>query len=235
MLFVWDMPIQRCEILKYNNLPGTVGSITESSALAIGKATRSNNDAVTQEVLSLRSVCSVCDTAYAHGGEVRVCRKCYTPKMPLICLFCNSIIRGLASPCLSCGHTLHPSCRALLFAQQSSDEFIAQDTEGEETCISGCGCRCSDHTVVEFADPRYEIRKDSTGADTTIAAEEETDSRQNQTEVDEEHAWQDVVYESLSRTLTPKSSQIWRGGEDGPPRSRKKSVGSSLRNEESYG
>lgn len=183
MLFVWDMPFAACEVLKYNGaaLPDTAGPTTASSALAFGKTNGGKNDAVTQQGLSLRGVCLVCDTAFANGGEETVCSKCSTPKMPLTCLFCDSIIRGLASPCLSCGHTLHSSCRTMLSAQQSSDGFSSDDLGPEGTCVSGCGCRCSDHPVVELEDPRYEIREDSTRVNTFMAEEEETTGWHDQT------------------------------------------------------
>ena len=193
-----------------------------------------------KEGLIMKSKCQVCGVAFAGSESEKECPNCSTPKMPLICFLCNSIIRGLASPCLSCGHTLHSACRVLLSIQQPSGASWAEFCEEEvDTCLSGCGCHCSDHAIIEVEESKHDIRNDSTGVFTVITDGEHPTSWQDQTG-DGEHAWQDVVYESLARnlgrrTVTPRSSQIWRGGLNEHPKNRKQSVGSNLRNEESAG
>lgn len=240
MLFVWDMPIAMSAVLKYNTEPS--GSFDQSSKgpskLVIGKSTV--NDVETQQGLLLRDICLACNAAFASGADGSICRTCSAPRPPLVCLLCTSIIRGLASPCLSCGHILHSACRALLSAEQTSGVPSIDNDDEIETCISGCGCRCAEHAVVEVEEPQCQPRKSSDDADTIFADESAAAGLQDRSHGKEEHAWQDVVYESLarnlgSRTLTPKSSQIWRGSEGDVSRDRKRSVGSSLRNEESFG
>lgn len=246
MLFVWGLPIAMCEVLKYNGetSPGARSSTEEPSELAIGKS--ASNPAVTEQGLRVMETCLSCNSAIPDlvtGGQT--CPTCSAPKTPLICLFCTSIIRGLASPCLSCGHVLHSSCRALLLTEHAScAPFSAANNNIEETCVSGCGCPCSDRAIVEISSPQdkaYNIREDYTVTNEhadVVDWQKETGARGQE---GQEQAWQDVVYESLARnlgtrTLTPKSSQIWRGGEagsgDGGARKRQKSVGSSLRSEE---
>lgn len=241
ILFSWNMPIAMCEVLKYSMAasPGDDGSVEGS--LAIGKTTTDGNTLEPRESLTMRSICQACGIAFVGNGSEKECPNCSTPKMPLICFLCNSIIRGLASPCLSCGHTLHSACRVLLSTQQPSRASLAEfNEEEEETCPSGCGCHCSDHATIKVDESKHEIRNDNTGMFTTITDGKNPNSWQDQTGHDGEHAWQDVVYESLarnlgSRTVTPKSSQIWRGGLVDHPKNRKQSVGSNLRNEESAG
>lgn len=240
MLFVWGMPVAMCEVLKYNTEPSgsSVQSSKGPSELVIGRNTSS--DAETQQGLVLRDACLTCNAAFASGADGRNCRTCSTPRPLLVCFLCTSIIRGLASPCLSCGHVLHPACRALLSADQTSGVSSVDDDDEIETCVSGCGCRCAEHTVVEVEEPQCQPRKSSDDADTVIADGSVAFGHQDRSDGKPEHAWQDVVYESLarnlgSRTLTPRSSQIWRGGEGDFSRNRKKSVGSNLKNEESSG
>ncbi len=82
--------------------------------------------------------------------------------------------------------------------------------------------------------PEEIIRNDNEDTETIIATEQEPLGWRNEPK-------HDVAYLSLARNLgerralTPKSSQIWRGGEAEPNRERKKSIGSSLRYEERFG
>ena len=242
ILFSWNMPIAVCEVLKYNKAasPGRDGSVEGS--LAIGKTTTDGNSLKPSQSLTMKNICQACDIAFVGSGSEKECPKCSARRMPLVCFLCNSIIRGLASPCLSCGHTLHSACRVLLSTQQlsraSSADFVEEE---EETCPSGCGCHCSDHAIIEVDEPKHEVRNDNRGSFTVVTDGKNPTGWQDQTDDDDgEHTWQDVVYESLarnlgSRTVTPKSSQIWRGGLNDHPKNRKQSVGSNLRNEESAG
>ena len=240
MLFVWGMPVAMCEVLKYNTEPSgsSVQSSKGSSELVIGRNT--SNDVERQQGLLLRDTCLTCNAFLASGADGSVCRTCSAPRSPLVCLLCTSIIRGLASPCLSCGHVLHPACRALLSADQPHDDPTIDDDEEIETCVSGCGCRCAEHTVVEIEAPQCRPRKSGEDVDTVVADGSAAPGPQDRSDGKGEHAWQDVVYESLARnlggrTLTPRSSQIWRGGDGDFSRNRKKSVGSNLKNEEYSG
>ena len=256
MLFVWGLPVAMCEVLKYNGetSPGNVSSTEESSSkLTIGKST--SNFAIPKQGPNIMEICSACNSALPNFVDGHTSHSCSAAsRTPLTCLFCTSIIRGLASPCLSCGHVLHSSCRALLLTEQATRALFAfsfsDDTEDQETvtnCVSGCGCHCSTqaieppHNISENTD-NTEPMPTHSHATAVVDWQEQRDSAQQDEEGEEqEQAWQDVVYESLARnlggrTLTPKSSQIWRGGDaaDGA-RKRQKSVGSSLRNEEAWG
>ena len=219
MLFAWELPIQMCEVLNYDSVqsPDAGNLNIHDSNVSIQKSTLDKYDEF--DGLAFRDSCPDCTTTINAKAANRSCPNCSTRNSSLLCLFCTCIIRGLASPCLSCGHVLHASCRALLQPQDP----VSDDPNEEQgyCCISGCGCRCSEHVFVEVEEPEEPPRKGSQGAETIIVKEGGQPR-------------QDVAYESLARNLgarhlTPKSSQIWRGGEPESSKPRKKSVGSSLR------
>lgn len=224
ILCMWDMPIASRKILKYNHLPLDCPPNEQGPGppvIAIGKITAPdiipNNQGLT---LNLRNQCTNCSTALPLQPSSQPCPVCNKPRTPLTCLFCASIIRGLASPCLSCGHVLHFSCRSILLSVSSSQP-LAYDTQ---SCISGCGCDCASHAVVEVEFP---IRRKSSASITVtgnsiIGGFDPADWRdvaqqQPQEQEEDEEVWEDVAYESLARNLagrylTPRPSQIWRGG-----------------------
>ena len=228
MLLAWELPIQRCEILDYNSpwKADNNGLNSQTSGLPLQVDTLSQSNG-----LDFKDICRECATTVNPTPADPFCPTCSTRKSLLQCLFCTSIIRGLASPCLSCGHVLHPSCRTFLqsqFPPHSEDP----STDTPYRCISGCDCECSSHPSVEIPE-----RRNSRDTETIIGGEHEAPP-----------GWRDepqgpryeVAYESLARNLsgggrqalTPRSSQIWRGGEESG-RDRKRSMGSGLRRDES--
>ena len=236
MLLTWELPIQNREILNYNSPwkadHNGLNSQTSDLPLQVDNLPRSNG-------LEFKDICRECTTTINPTPADQLCPSCSTRKSLLQCLFCTSIIRGLASPCLSCGHVLHPSCRTFLQSRfpPYSD---GPSTDAPYRCISGCDCECSSYTSVELPEPELPVeRKNSGDTETIIGGEHETAP-----------GWRDelqapryeVAYESLARNLsggvrqalTPRSSQIWRGGEEWG-RDRKRSMGSGLRREESLG
>ena len=220
MLYMWNLPIASREILKYNHLPVDLSYLEQGPGppvIAIGKIPAADITPVTQALtLNLWNHCTICSTTLPLQSSSQTCSGCTNPQTPLTCLFCASIIRGLASPCLSCGHVLHFSCRSTLLSLSLS-EAIASDTQ---LCISGCGCDCASHAVVEV---EYPSRRKSSASLTVTGGsavdEKEQAERRDvvQEEEEEEEVWKDVAYESLARNLagkylTPRPSQIWRGG-----------------------
>lgn len=147
LLYVWDMPIARAEVLNHNRPlhPDTLptfslgpktavpfGAIAGANLLSSGYNTDNLNPV-------FRDHCPSCSTLLLPSQKPsRRCQSCSKlPPVPL-CLLCNTAMRGLASPCSNCGHVVHASCRQLLF-QASLDE-----------CPSGCGCICAEYTVMRF-------------------------------------------------------------------------------------
>lgn len=217
MLYIWQMPLASCEILKYNSAPSNSPPSEHGQSLpliAIGKVTAAKTLPDTRgSTLNLQNHCTTCTTALPFQFSNQNCLFCTSPQIPLICLFCASLIRGLSSPCLLCGHVLHFSCRSRLLALSQSS------ISGPRTqlCISGCGCDCASHAVVEV---EYPSRRKSSASmtvtgDSTVDEQEQAAWRDMAHE--DEDAWEDVAYESLARNLrgrylTPKPSRIWRGG-----------------------
>lgn len=107
-------------------------------------------------------------------------------------------------------------------------------------CVTGCGCFCADHLVVNVQTPvsTYGTMPSISASGIFANEQEELGWRDvgEDIEAAESDAWEDVAYESLARNLggkflTPKPSQIWRGGEtrkgslNGFPRQRRSESG----------
>lgn len=223
MLIVWEMPLARCELLKYNDQPPSVPGYPPklvpgfSSSIAIGSSNMESLSA--DEETGARLGFVTCHTTFAsqisqHHKDQRFA-SCTGPESSLICLLCAEIIRGLSSPCLACGHVLHASCRSIMLSQ------VTTATE-DGLCISGCGCRCADHIIVEVEAPLVSQISPSPTFVGDTSIEQAQYISQGEAQI-EEDTWEDiarehVAYESLARVreryITPKPSQIWRGGDE---------------------
>lgn len=212
MLYVWKMPFERCELLKFNKTTSTSSRSADQrmkpSPLAIGKSAANFLSRNISLGLDLRRHCRSCSNVIPPQNYSQDCSFCASSQTPLVCLFCTSLIQGLASPCLSCGHTLHLSCRSTLISFTSISSH-------DGYCISGCGCNCASHAVVEV---EYPTRRKSS-ASITVTGDSMTEQESNLWHdpcQEDEDIWEDVAYESLARNLgarylTPRPSQIWRG------------------------
>lgn len=225
MLLTWELPIASCVVMRCNKRPTMPsaprvdqGQVRQKSLLVIGKSSPSTATVDTGDLrLDIGRVCENCAKALPAGPAVPRCTACSAKQAPVICQLCHSIILGLSSPCLNCGHVLHLSCRSTL----QQPEF--SDLDGE--CVTGCGCLCANHLVVNVQTPlpTYEHRPSiSTTTASLFPTEQEDlpwrDGGDDDPDAAESDAWEDVAYESLAknlggRFLTPKPSQIWRGGE----------------------
>lgn len=212
LLHTWGMPLSRCRILKYGYSAALSRSLSASNSFDIGRTTVTNSTTEIKDLeLDIRNHCTTCSAILPDHISVR-CPNCISSQAPPLCLFCACIIRGLSSPCLSCGHILHSTCRALLLVNPVSYSSLSEDSM---TCISGCGCNCASHSVVQVEYPSR--RKSSASLTVTGDAETLQESfKWKETAAEDEEAWEDVAYESLARNLgakylTPKPSQIWRG------------------------
>ena len=205
LLFMWELPMIRCEILKFNQISlSTISSTshhattanTAPSLLTIGRLTAHSSPNDTADIcVAIRLNCTTCAKALPPSSST--CKFCKTNQTPLMCLYCTGLIHGLASPCLACGHVLHFSCRNLV---------LAIPEIGDE-CISGCECRCKEHVVFEV--------------ETAEEMVEEGILRVDGANEQEQAGWseRDVAYESLARNLgrigeavKRKGSVVWRGG-----------------------
>ena len=221
MLLIWGLPLAQCEILKYNGHSSVLGlptkSVTDHSptVFAIGRSTTESSDA--DEENGLRLDFQIVRTAVSSKNLQRHddprLENSASLNSPLTCLLCAEIIRGLCSPCLACGHVLHALCRSII----SSQTF--QATESAE-CISGCGCRCANHATVEVGLPLQHQFIRTPPVIRNMLNEQEQHRRLGEDGNDGD-VWKDipreaVAYESLARVreryITPRPSQIWRGG-----------------------
>lgn len=212
LLHAWDMPLSRCKILKYGYSASLSRSLSVTKSLNIGRTNTTSSSSETKDLeLGIRNHCTTCSAILPDDTAVR-CPTCIRSQPPLLCLLCAGVIRGLSSPCLFCGHTLHSTCRALLLPTRV---FHTDSADDGMTCISGCGCNCASHSVVQVEYPSR--RKSSASMTVTGEAEIQQDAlKWKETAAEDEEAWEDVAYESLARNLgakylTPRPSQIWRG------------------------
>ena len=210
LLYIWGLSITRTEILKYNGVltsRSTCSNEDSTSDLAIGTAGTFISTGV--RCLDFRDHCQKCNTLLSSKHAGRRCPNCANTQTSLLCLLCNTFVRGLSSPCLICGHVLHSSCRELLLSQSPGDV--------PSECISGCGCQCADYFSIEVKamDPIARTLHEDVSPAVTVVGDTTTGERE-QLEWYDNSEWEDMAYESLARNLKPKqgvkakSSQIWK-------------------------
>ncbi|KAG8528678.1 uncharacterized protein KY384_006365 [Bacidia gigantensis] len=135
LLLAWDLPVQRTEILNFNqSLPQTTTTASED---LITKFAPTNVSANT--LIALTTRCPYCSSLQSNHKR-RKCQHCSRILRPALCTYCNNYIHGLASPCLNCGHSLHFNCRISVLA----------DVKMSDECLTGCGCTCSEHETFEM-------------------------------------------------------------------------------------
>ncbi len=209
LLYIWRLPIARCELLKYNasgqpyqgrtRFDKTISSIhgfpAERSSLLFGIH------------------CTFCAFISEADPSSNRCPNCIRTLRPLSCYLCNTYIHGLSSPCLHCGHTLHHSCRQVV------------NQAGIKECVSGCGCICSENPIFEVSRPvTHRRHRDSTrDVSPAITVMADAGAQERETAAWKGSEWEEMAYESLSRNLRrerrgsekaikERVSQIWRGG-----------------------
>ena len=211
LMHVWMLPIARCELLKYNDSqPPSQDRPYFDKAIPSIRGLPAES---TRTSLAFKRNCTICAFISEADTSVNRCPNCVRTLRPISCFFCNTFIHGLASPCLHCGHVLHHACRQ------------AVNEAGIKECVSGCGCICSDHPVIEVSRPATRRRdrdseRDVSPAVTIIA---DAGAQERETASWKGSEWEEMAYESLSRTLRrerrgsekiikERVSQIWRGG-----------------------
>lgn len=222
LLYTWDLPIARAEILNHNrplqpdiSPPFTFAPKATAPFDALAGANLLNSGYNTENSNPVfRDHCPYCSTLLLPSqSPSRRCQACSKlPPAPL-CLLCHTSIRGLSSPCPSCGHVLHAPCRQLL-----SQAFI-------DECPSGCGCVCTDHTTmllvpspsataaIEADSLRNADRsKDQSRAGSPIVMLTGDQGVYEQDQLGwKEQEWEDVAYESLKRNLVSNLEAGGRG------------------------
>lgn len=96
---------------------------------------------------------------------LRKCPRCSpTQQLPstLPCVICGEVVERMLIPCLSCGHVCCFACHRAWFWDATANG----DHDGDEFefCPTGCGCNCSEHTVLDapmFCNPASPTAPDS--------------------------------------------------------------------------
>ena len=220
LLYIWDMPIARAEVLNHNRplqpdvttpfkfapkATAPFSVIAGANLLMSGYISENSNPV-------FRDYCPSCSTLLLPSRTPSYrCQTCSKLPPPPPCLLCNTSIRGLSSPCPKCGHILHASCRQLL-SQASFDE-----------CPSGCGCFCADYStmpltatssIAESGPSRDEKdpSKEESPADSPAGTATGGVGANEQEQLGwDERGWEDVAYQSLSRNLRRRSEEGGKG------------------------
>ena len=235
LLSVWGMLVTKTDISKYNGksigLSDHTTSITDAQdpLILIGKrAIHPSAKVFTRASLAVRRKCISCHKSRTPDSSMDSfrCRRCASNELPLVCVLCDERIRGLAIPCLVCGHVLHSACRLTLVSDITTSGLVDVDNPNvvNLSCETSCGCPCS-----ELSDPVIELPVESTqisSTTSTIREEEEGTFEEvrrwggrNGVDGGGGGVWEDVAYKSLAKNLgpagarfvRPKVSQIWRG------------------------
>ena len=155
ILGVWDLPIERTEILNFNTMP-ILQSTNEPSGVGPSHASvtadTTTEITVASEPLNIAIRCLNC-SAYTQSRRTKnskACQNCHRPLRPPKCTLCNRSILGLAAPCLKCGHSLHFVCRKKVL---KGGLFSAQSAHNGYKCLTGCGCICSQQNVINVEQP----------------------------------------------------------------------------------
>ena len=156
MLRVWDMPLEAAEVMKFSRHFLT----TKAETFALNQPALLDAKLLPKELsLELAIHCQHCATLSPSTSSDK-CPSCYIRLLQKpLCIYCNTYVLGLASPCLNCGHVMHVTCRTA-FLDSSSDASEDDDDgifEGSE-CITGCGCICADYDTVEVSMPAKATR-----------------------------------------------------------------------------
>lgn len=218
LLLVWELPVVKTEVLQYssaslsqNGPSKATSTISDVTPISIGRKNKIMvAEFIEKPILALEMFCVDCSCAMGleSGIPQSKCPSCRSRPVPLFCVFCDELIRGVAAPCIGCGHVLHAACISLSISRSLSPEG--------GTCSSGCDCQCTEQVMVEVVWPRDRFAPSS--APSTI---KEADEADNVTQTDDHSVWEDVAYESLAKNLAvggakslkPKTSQVWRGRE----------------------
>lgn len=156
MLGVWDLPIERTEILNFN-IMSIPPSTNEPSGVGLSHASvtadKTAESTGASEPLNIAIRCPNCSafTPSNRKKNSKACQNCHRPLRPPKCTLCNKSILGLAAPCLKCGHSLHFACRKKVL---TSGSFSAQTARNSFKCLTGCDCVCSEQNIIDVEHPQ---------------------------------------------------------------------------------
>ena len=138
LLLNWDLLIPHAEMRKNNSLPShNTSQATNTDKHSFMTGTDSTVKYSVGDTRDIQPIthCRFCDNTPQRQSNESVCRNCYG-SCTTICALCNLPIDGRSSPCFTCGHVLHISCR-------ETWEYHSIGT----ACPTGCSCICSAPTI----------------------------------------------------------------------------------------
>lgn len=221
LLFIWGLPLERCEVLKFDGLEsyfvsrlGGGSSLPGAgkSLISIGqKSTRKVSSKPVDRGLAVRRHCVRCgNSSFSSSADQRdgkrtavLCSKCQKSPSKIPCSVCGEAVQGLYVPCLNCGHVTHFSCHRQWFSHNPGEDKV--ENGKHQLCASGCGCICSEHEIVEGPTPPGPARAASNQDDKTIkpgkteAAGEDGDGVWDGRP--DEDPWEHSAFASLARGL----------------------------------
>ena len=158
MLQMWDRPLSRLEIMKFNVLkedlstssqdafsikqpPPPINGHRKSEPILLGRREQLQAIISSGRGLDVTGICRTHETqleplrytspaAIHTGGAVGTCDRCNTTQSQLHCVYCLEPLDALYPPCLGCGCASHDACLA---------EWHAA---GEVLCPAGDECNC---------------------------------------------------------------------------------------------
>lgn len=170
LLFIWNLPVQRKEVLKLYNISNNHTPISrprfdKSNSTPSIRSRRSYQQVGPANVPKLRkgldienhcnrcgeslmsSINTIRDRNGSRNVKIATCNQCnLRHPVPILtsCTICAQAIRGMFSPCLNCGHVTCLECHEAWLSLGL--EGVPETTIG---CPTGCGCDCSRHMVVQ--------------------------------------------------------------------------------------
>lgn len=142
LLCVWELPFQRCEILKYNGLTAYFAAPpddTDKPPIHLGKQATKRSSIVEdawQGIMPLLH-CTTCGDVFAQrlqsNASLQRCSNCHKTSGLLDCKICGEAVQGLYKICDVCGHVAHTDC---------FQQWLSLNDRGRLECETGCGCPC---------------------------------------------------------------------------------------------
>jgi hypothetical protein len=169
LLLIWELPFERCEVLKFDGLPLYFGAADPGpghqqpgeSLLSLGNKRKASKTVNTVRGLDMQRHCAGCGIVLPRlkNGMASECRRCNRPPTKMPCAVCSKIIQGLYVPCLNCKHATHFTCHRRWFSSAGDNDEAEKEKDKDKSemakleCASGCGCTCSEYLVVEVPMP----------------------------------------------------------------------------------
>ena len=226
LLLIWELPFERCEVLKFDGLPLYFGGTEQGpghqqpgdSLLSLGNKRKASKTIHTVRGLDMQRHCAGCGIVLPRlkNGMASECRRCNRPPTKMPCTVCSKIIQGLYVPCLNCKHATHFTCHRRWFSSTGDDEAPdrvkekdkVKDKEKSDTkpakleCASGCGCKCSEYLVVEVPMPDSPRASDAAAHNVNGRAEDSEsvlESVAGWDDGDVDDPWGSLTFTSLAR------------------------------------